>query len=123
MRNIRKVLLLALLGILGCENGNVENENATNNTNDTIKTDTALVLKHVISTHAHPGFILLCNREGELYEEGIYEYDYIPKINGHKVSRYANTGDTVIVARDKEKPYIIRNLTMENKIKAFSNHR
>lgn len=76
------------------------------------------MLNRVVDTYSYHGFILLCNREGELYEEDCYYHDDVPKINGKRISRYVSVGDTVIVARDKKEPYIIRNLTMENKIRA-----
>lgn len=124
MRNIRKVLLLALLGILGCKNGNVENENATNNTNDTIKTDTALVVGKVcfdknLSWWWVDNVVFVADKNGE-----IKEFSSLGKINSMmfakecELLKYSYVGDTVVISLDKKYPCIVKNLTMENKIKA-----
>ncbi|MDE6478242.1 MAG: hypothetical protein K2L94_03265 [Alphaproteobacteria bacterium] len=122
MRNKRMWLLMAMaLGLVGCKNGNVENENAGNNANDIIKADTALVLHHVDAVYRTGSYNVLCGKDGTVYTDNAI-LDKSPLVGNSRTSLrdVANVGDTVIVAHDDGYSYIRRNLTMENKIKAFS---
>ncbi len=120
MKNKHTLWLLALMGLVGCkDSNNVGMIDAQSNNNTTAKIDTALVLYHKIHTYGYPGYNILCNKDGKVYDVPRYLSNKYKK-GEHYLSDCVNIGDTVIVALDKRATYIIRNLTLENKIKAFS---
>lgn len=96
--------MLVASGLLGCRyNTNDVDITSTDN-------DTALVLSK--QCFEYKVELLYTNRQGKTSCTGAYN-------PSNPLYKHSNTGDTVIVQDDD----IVRNLTMENKIKAFSNQR
>lgn len=73
--------------------------------------DTALVLRtlHQSAQWRFDAAILCANKKGELID-----------FTQSDKYKFSSVGDTVIIVRDKRDASIIRNLTIENKIKAFA---
>lgn len=121
MKNKRLVWLLAVMSLAGCKgnNNSVNLGDGTPRPDDIVKTDTALVLGKTHSSYHHSdaNSALLADKNGNVKEIADWWHTWSVESN---LLRYVNVGDTVIVAFDKKKPYIIKNLTMENKIRAFS---
>ena len=119
MRNIRKVLLLSMLGMLGCKNGNVENKTTANNANDIIKTDTALVVGYDYNGQNKGKAICYAFQDGRVYTE-----TSSPVVYGGGLGARTECGDMVIAATYANgRIAIIRNLTQETKIKVFAKQR
>ncbi len=123
MKKYTVALMLTLMGMAGCKNSDTAEVNSTQTVIDSIQTvkpriDTALVLGRLYSSDSRVDYnrFLLVNKEGKV----------IRTLNMTKIGDcdFSNVGDTVIVATDMyENANIIKNLTMENKIKAFSKQR
>lgn len=96
--------MLVASGLLGCRyNTNDVDITSTDN-------DTALVLSKQCFDYEVE--LLYTNRQGKTSCTEAYN-------TSNPLYKHSNTGDTVIVRGNT----IVRNLTMENKIKAFSNQR
>ncbi|MBD5391526.1 hypothetical protein HDR66_01825 [bacterium] len=115
MKNKSIVWMLAMVGLTGCikDSKVVEVES---DADKTVKTDTALVLHaSPADLHSNATFLLVC-KDGSVVET--YHNHQFDKTDVYK---YSAAGDTVLVAGARpDSVRIVRNLSMENKIKAFS---
>jgi len=111
MKNKSIWLLLVLMGLAGCKNNNsVDGDNSA----PVVKQDTALVLGkyyHFRSSH----LLLVADKKGNTKI-----INPCLEFGRDKIAKFSNVGDTLIAALNEKEPYVIRNLTIENKIKAFS---
>ncbi len=74
------------------------------------KIDTALVLRALQGAPGRfPAEFLCVKKDGNLID-----------IKQNDKYRFSSAGDTVIIVHDRENAVIVRNMTMENKIKAFT---
>lgn len=113
MKNKSIVWMLAMTGLVGCEDSKIVEVGPEIDTTE--KADTALVLRAWKSECSqHPTFLLV-GKDGVVMEINQYQS------GATAVYRYSEVGDTVLVAGARpDSVRIVRNLTMENKIKAFS---
>lgn len=110
MKNKNIWLLLALMGLAGCKNNSSVDRG---NSAPVAKQDTALVLGKYYFSDIH--FLLLADKKGNTKIVNSCYENY-----KNDVLKFANVGDTLIAALNEKEPYVIRNLTIENKAKAFS---
>lgn len=116
MKNKSIVWMLAALGLVGCDKDSkvVEIES---DAGKTVKADTALVLRARKSGHVGetPSFLLV-GKDGVIME--VVHWQQFDKTD---IYTYSEAGDTVLIAGARpDSVRIVRNITMENKIKAFS---
>ncbi len=113
MKKYTIALTLTLLGMVGCKNNKVMEVKSME------KIDTALVLGKLHSCdqlHDIKRFLLV-NKNGVVVTTTKSALSSSPI----ETYEFSNVGDTVIIATDNlSNVKIVKNLTMENKIKAFT---
>ena len=116
MKNKSIVWMLAALGLIGCTNDSKIIE-VESDADKTIKADTALVLRATTATVNGGTRFLLVNKDGTIIEATQWWHPD----NKTDIFRYSTPGDTVLIAGARpDSVRIVRNLTMEKQIKAFS---
>ncbi|MCM1294748.1 MAG: hypothetical protein NC311_04260 [Muribaculaceae bacterium] len=116
MKKYTIALTLTVMGMAGCKNSKTVEFAPTAEQ----KVDTALVLGKLHSSHIdiHTSRFVVVNKKGE-----VVRFANVTKADPD-IYDFANVGDTVIITTDKSgNVNIAKNLTMENKIKAFTKQR
>ena len=110
-------LMLALMGLMGCGKNSKTVDGAPCEPTDVTssprasRADTALVLRAWPASFRQSAKFLVVDRDGKVFE---LTQQYGP--DGNSVYRFSSDGDTVLVKDFR----IIENITMKNKINAFS---
>lgn len=108
--------MLAMMGLVGCKNnGNVDT------TPESQKTDTVLVVDKRYSGYgSHICFLLVGKKDGKI--TNTYRKEYFAEPGAYPV---ADVGDTLVVKPIDQSGNIdiVKNLTMENKMKTFAKQR
>lgn len=112
------LLTLSMFGVMGCSETKYYDMSKKEVT-PSVKIDTVLVLGKRNECYMYTNTIkyLLVNKNGMLIKHAITNTD-------NSIYEFSNVGDTVIIQSDKNNDInLIKNLTMENKIKAFTKQR
>ena len=111
--------MLAMMGFIGCKNN--KTVNISSEAPKPEKIDTALVLGRWHSSYQYTDItrLLIVNKTGDVTQLS----DEILARNGN-IYTLSNVGDTIVVKTKRDGNMdIIKNLTMENKINAFTKQR
>lgn len=122
MKKSRMLMLLAVVGLIGCRGGHPGNKNNTNKNKGVIKTDTALIVGFDFTHNKDKRAMFYSFQDGREYTETPSPKSSV--MGNDTLGAYSDCGDMVIAATYRDgRIAVIRNLTQEAQAKALANQR